>query len=83
MKRVLSFLLSMTIIIGILPMTVTAEENAKCTKITAKYNTDGSLKEVNTEEINISDIIPVNNTSEEKIFYWDSLTGMEGMKKSL
>lgn len=49
----------------------------KCTKITAEYNPDGTLKDVRTEEISISDIEPINNTAAKKVFYWDSLGGMK------
>ncbi|MGM9937881.1 MAG: hypothetical protein ACI38A_11095, partial [Candidatus Ornithomonoglobus sp.] len=52
-------------------------DKEKCVKITAEYNNDGSLKEVRTEEINISDIEPVNNTETQKVFYWESLDGMK------
>ncbi len=52
-------------------------DNKECVKITATYNSDGSLKDVKTEKIPINDIEPVNNTDLQKIFYWESLESMK------
>ena len=51
-------------------------EEEACVKITAQYNTDGSLKSVSTEEIHVSDIEDAVNTDTEKTFYWKSLSSM-------
>ena len=53
----------------------------KCWKITAEYNGDGSLKEVSAEEIDMAYIEPVTNTATNKVFYWDSLSGMKPVTK--
>ena len=54
----------------------------KCVKITAEYNADGSLKDITTEEINVSEIEPVENTPTHKVFYWESLNSMKPVKSS-
>lgn len=58
----------------------TPSEDQKCVKIVAEYNDDGTLKKVSTQDINISDIKPEQNTDTLKIFYWDSLDNMEPIK---
>ena len=55
----------------------TVQPKEKCIKITAKYKNDGTLEDIKTEEINVSDITPVNNTATEKTFYWESLESMK------
>lgn len=52
-------------------------DDKECVKITAEYNTDGSLKDLQTENISINDIEPVHNTDTKKIFYWKSLENMK------
>ncbi|MGN0150806.1 MAG: Ig-like domain-containing protein [Clostridia bacterium] len=52
-------------------------DGKECVKITALYNADGSLKDVKTEKILITDIKPVSNTNLQKIFYWESLESMK------
>ncbi len=56
-------------------------EDKKCVKITAKYNVDGTLQDVKTEEINISDIEDITNTSTLKTFYWESMESMKPISK--
>lgn len=56
-------------------------EDKKCVKITAKYNVDGTLQDVKTEEINISDIEDITDTSTLKTFYWESMESMKPISK--
>lgn len=59
------------------PYPTASSEPDMCTKITAEYNDDGTLKSLAVEDISTGDIEPVENTAEKKVFYWDSLSGMK------
>ena len=50
-------------------------------KITADYS-DGVLTNLVSETIPLSEMEPVENTAERKIFYWDSLESMTPVYKS-
>lgn len=55
----------------------------ECVKITADYNADGSLKNIKTEIIKVSEITSVLNTKLRKVFYWNSLGGMKPVSKAI
>lgn len=57
--------------------TLVPTPESKCVKVTAEYNEDGTLKNVKTEEISISEITEMQNTALKKVFYWDSLENMK------
>ncbi len=48
----------------------------ECVKITVDYNPNGTLKNIKTEKIKKSEITPIENTAEHKVFYWNSLSDM-------
>ena len=45
----------------------------ECIKITAEYDENGRFKSAETEEIMVSEIVPVENTATHKVFYWNNL----------
>ncbi len=60
--------------------TTTPTENPiekQCVKITAEYDEQGVLKNINTETINVSDIVKADNSGNKKTFYWESLESMK------
>ena len=69
------------ILLGVIDFTVQNTEDEKCVKVTAAYSDNGALLDVQTQEINVSDIQDVNNTATSKTFYWESLESMKPISK--
>lgn len=61
----------------------TPDTGKKCVKITASYDSNGALKDIKTEEVNVSDIEEVNNTDTLKTFYWESLESMKPVETNI
>ena len=61
---------------GVIEARIT-NDDLKCVKITADYNDNGTLKNMDTEKISIEDIKQTENTSSHKEFYWESTDNMK------
>ena len=61
---------------GVIEARIT-NDDLKCVKITADYNDNGTLKNMDTEKISIEDIKQTENTSVHKEFYWESMNNMK------
>lgn len=54
----------------------------QCVKITAEYDGNGTLKNIRTDTINISDAAKADNSGNIKTFYWESLESMKPIEFS-
>lgn len=59
------------------PVETEQPDMRKCIKIIAEYEPDGTLKDLSTESISVTDIVPEENTADRKVFYWKSFESME------
>lgn len=53
------------------------EVDTECVKIIAEYTTDGILEDIKLDKINISEITASQNTTTNKVFYWETLENMK------
>lgn len=57
--------------------TAVSEADRMCVRINAEYDGNGVLKDIQTQNIPMSQISETKNTDIHKTFYWNSIKGMK------
>ena len=62
--------------------TAVSEADRMCVRINAEYDGNGVLKDIQTQNIPMSQISETKNTDIHKTFYWNSIKGMKPVSKA-